>query len=80
MTGGGNSFEICNFCGKLKLFIGKTSSMVGHIWHALFAVKTCSGTDPYFLWHSWLWKFILFQAFSNRALCHIHLGAFPQGL
>jgi stress-induced-phosphoprotein 1 len=23
---------------------------------------------------------LILQAFSNRALCHIHLGAFPQGL
>ena len=43
MTGGGTSFEICKFFGKIKFCIGKTSSMIGHIWHALFAVKTCSG-------------------------------------
>jgi len=48
MTGGGTSFEICKIFGKLKSYIGKTSSMIGHIWHALFAVKTCSGTEPFF--------------------------------
>jgi stress-induced-phosphoprotein 1 len=39
--------------------------------HFFFDTPGCS--NSFNLW-------LILQAFSNRALCHIHLGAFPQGL